>query len=120
MTLSLQGREIGADDLGWIGQLLQKHPDWSRWKLSKVLCEEWNWRNAAGQLKDMAARTLLLKLQARGHLQLPARRQTPAHHLEGQAGGVYDCHRIEASQENEVTKGLGDAPAPTEIAPLIS
>lgn len=78
MTFTLQGRQMTADDLGFIRRLLQEHPQWSRWRLSKVLCEQWNWRNAAGQLKDMAGRTLLLKLQERGHIQLPARRRTPA------------------------------------------
>lgn len=78
MTFTLQGREIASQDLEAIRELLREHPDWSRWKLSKVLCEEWNWRNAAGQIKDMASRTLLLKLEERGHIQLPARRQTPA------------------------------------------
>jgi hypothetical protein len=38
------------------------------------LCERWAWRNAQGRLKDMAARTLLLKLERAGHLRLPARR----------------------------------------------
>ncbi|MDI9381820.1 MAG: hypothetical protein QM845_13250, partial [Verrucomicrobiota bacterium] len=42
-----------------------------RTALSQYLCEVWNWRNAAGRLKDMAARTLLLKLQARGLIGLP-------------------------------------------------
>ena len=74
----LQGRQLSPQDLGLIRQLIEEHPDWSRWKLSKALCEHWNWRNAAGQLKDMASRTLLLKLQERGHLRLPERRQTPA------------------------------------------
>ena len=78
MTFTIQGRELSPDDLGFIRQLIQEHPDWSRWRLSKVLCAHWNWRNAAGQCKDMASRTLLLKLQERGHIELPARRQTPA------------------------------------------
>jgi hypothetical protein len=38
------------------------------------LCAAWNWRNDAGKLKDMAARSLLLKLEARGHIHLPPRR----------------------------------------------
>jgi hypothetical protein len=38
-----------------------------------VLCAVWNWRNGTGQLKDMACRTLLLKLEARGYLRLPPR-----------------------------------------------
>ena len=78
MTLTLQGRELSPEDLGSIRQLIGEHPDWSRWRLSKALCDAWDWRNAAGLPKDMAARSLLLKLQERGHIQLPARRQTPA------------------------------------------
>ena len=78
VTLTLQGRQLSPQDLGLIRNLIQDHPDWSRWKLSQALCRQWNWRNAAGQLKDMASRTLLLKLQERGHVQLPERRQTPA------------------------------------------
>jgi hypothetical protein len=38
------------------------------------LCAAWNWRNAAGRLKDMAARSLLLKLEAQGQIELPPRR----------------------------------------------
>jgi hypothetical protein len=51
--------------------LMAQHPDWHRTALSRHLCELWNWRNGAGRLKDMAARTLLLKLQARGLIELP-------------------------------------------------
>ena len=80
-TLTLQGRQIGSAELGLIRQLIADHPDWSRWRLSKLLCQHWNWRNAAGQIKDMASRTLLLKLQERGHIQLPERRQSPANRM---------------------------------------
>ena len=41
------------------------------------LCLRWGWRNAKGQLKDMAARSLLLKLERRGLIQLP-KRQRPS------------------------------------------
>lgn len=73
----LQGRELGPIQLGWIRQLIATHPEWSRRRLSQALCEGWNWRNCAGQLKDIASRTLLLKLEQRGEIQLPKRRQTP-------------------------------------------
>lgn len=53
---------------------LQVHPDSNRTQLSRELCAVWNWRNGAGRLKDMAARSLLLKLEARGQIQLPPRR----------------------------------------------
>jgi len=79
--LTLQGREVGPADLDLIRQLITDHPTWSRRRLSQGLCEQWNWRNSAGQLKDMASRSLLLKLEQRGHIQLPARRQVPTNRM---------------------------------------
>lgn len=70
-TICLQGRTLTGDDLGMVRALIAQHPDWHRTALSRHLCEIWNWRNQAGRLKDMAARTLLLKLEARGLIQLP-------------------------------------------------
>lgn len=68
----MQGRLLSESDLEGIRQLRQGHPQWSRQQLSVHLAQQWQWRNEAGQLKDMATRTLLLKLQARGLIQLPA------------------------------------------------
>ena len=70
----LQGRELSAADIGTIRSLLDEHPDWCRSRLSVELCERWAWRNAQGRRKDMAARTLLLKLERAGHIRLPPRR----------------------------------------------
>ncbi len=81
MPRTLQGREIGPEDLRLIGQLIGEHPDWSRRRLSRELSSHWQWRNRAGQLKDMAARTLLVKLERLGEVQLPARRQKPVNRM---------------------------------------
>jgi len=70
----MQGRQLSGTDIGLIRSLLDEHPDWCRSRLSVELCERWAWRNAQGRLKDMAARTLLLKLERAGHIRLPARR----------------------------------------------
>ena len=69
--ICLQGRTFTDDDSAMVRSLIGQHPDWHRTALSRHLCELWNWRNQAGRIKDMAARTLLLKLQARGWIQLP-------------------------------------------------
>jgi hypothetical protein len=74
-TLRLQGREWSQAHLGEIRQLRAEHPDWSRSELSVALAQRWDWRNEAGRLKDMAARTFLLKLQARGLIDLPVPRR---------------------------------------------
>jgi len=73
-TAVVQGREVSPADLEQIRELIRAHPDWSRRRLSEVLAGEWDWCNAAGRLKDMAARSLLVKLDQRGWIQLPARR----------------------------------------------
>jgi len=70
----IQGRRIGAEELAFVQSLLATQPGWSRWRISQELARRWEWRTATGQLKDMAARTLLLKLEQRGWLALPPRR----------------------------------------------
>jgi hypothetical protein len=73
-VMVMQGRQIGGGDLDLVRSLLAAHPDWHRTRLSRELCIRWNWRNAQGHLKDMAARTLLLKLERVGQIRLPSRR----------------------------------------------
>jgi hypothetical protein len=71
-TCTLQGRRIGPLELAQVRAFLAEHPSWSRYRLSRQLATLWGWRNPVGQLKDMAARTLLLKLAQRGWITLPA------------------------------------------------
>ena len=73
----IQGRTLGPDDLERIQSLLDVRPSLSRRRISIELAQAWDWRTATGQLKDMAARTLLLKLQQRGIITLPPRRKLP-------------------------------------------
>lgn len=77
----IQGRSIGEAEIGLIRSLLSHKPDWHRTRLSRELCTYWNWRNASGQMKDMACRSLLLKLEQRGYFKLPPRKRTPVNHL---------------------------------------
>ena len=76
-VVTLQGRELTCTDIEFIRQLIAENPGWSRRQLSIALSTTWQWRNANGALKDMACRSLLVKLHDRGEIELPARRQTP-------------------------------------------
>ena len=69
----LQGRRLGPEELALVGYWLATEPTWNRTRLSRELCRRWNWRNEAGRLKDMACRTLLLKLERQGMIRLPVR-----------------------------------------------
>ena len=71
-TLVIQGRPVGTAELEQVRGLLAAHHDGSRYRLSRELCRVWNWRSLTGQIKDMAARSLLLKLEERGLVVLPA------------------------------------------------
>lgn len=77
----IQGRRVDAGHVEQIRQLLAAHPDWGRCRLSRHLALLWDWRNGAGRLKDMAARTLLLKLEGRGWIALPPRRSQAGHRM---------------------------------------
>lgn len=79
--LMIQGRRLDEFDLQGIRQRLAENPNWSRWRLSRELATGWDWRNGAGRLKDMAARALLVKLEQRGLIRLPPRRQAPTNRM---------------------------------------
>lgn len=70
----IQGRKITPTDINLIKKLLIHNPGWNRTKLSRELCKTWQWLRPDGQkLKDMACRTLLLKLERAGYIELPPR-----------------------------------------------
>ena len=73
----IQGRRLTAQDLDLVRHWLATEPGWNRTRLSRELCERWNWRNEAGRLKDMACRTLLLKMERRGLIRVGPDEETP-------------------------------------------
>lgn len=73
---------------------MAEHGDWGRTRLSEELCRLWDWRNARGRIKDMAARSLLLKLERRGLIELPAR-QRPSSNGRRNRGVAAVAHATE-------------------------
>lgn len=67
----IQGRPVTCADLDQIHRMLNTPGRWTRRRLSRELCERWNWRTPLGQLKDIACRSLLRKLDQRGMIRLP-------------------------------------------------
>lgn len=72
-SMVIQGRCVSEEDIAQIQELMRCNPSWHRTRLSRELCQAWGWVNHRGQVKDMACRTLLLKLEALGYLALPKR-----------------------------------------------
>jgi hypothetical protein len=72
----VQGRSVDEEHVTWLQKWIADHPEWSRKRLARELCQLWNWRDRLGQVKDFAARSFLLKLQAQGRIALPALRES--------------------------------------------
>src|SRR3981081_2151925 len=70
-SLVVQGRSLGREEIIWLAPWIEQQGTWRRKRLARELCERWCWRDQRGRLKDFAARSLLLKLEAQGHLRLP-------------------------------------------------
>ena len=104
--LTLQGRRLGSAELGQVAQLISANPGWTRYRLSRELARRWDWRSPTGQLKDMAARTLLLKLEARGLIRLPPRRRASPNRMRHKRVAPLDPR-------------LSQAPLPTALATLL-
>jgi hypothetical protein len=70
-SITVQNRELTLADIHGMQALIAAHPDWSRYRLSREICKKWGWENGKGQIKDIACRSLMRKLDRSGHIQLP-------------------------------------------------
>src|SRR5438094_6334177 len=66
-----RGRVVTTDDVTSIRRLIAENPGASRRRLSRELCEAWQWKQANGALRDMVCRGLLLLLHRAGEIELP-------------------------------------------------
>jgi len=76
-----RGRSITSEEMDFLRRLLRDHPELSRWKLSRQVCEAWKWKQANGELRDMVCRGLLLALDRAGEIQLPPVRRAVRNRL---------------------------------------
>ena len=71
VLLRYRNREVTAADLEFLRQ--QCAAPWAtRGDLARAICRTWNWRQANGSLSSYACSDLLLRLEERGLLTLPA------------------------------------------------
>jgi len=73
LPITIRKRTIHKADLDLIQATVDRHWDKGRKQISKILCQQWNWRQPNGRLKDMACRELLLTLNRKGIITLPHR-----------------------------------------------
>jgi hypothetical protein len=81
VTHRYRSRNITGEEILFIRKLIRDHPELSRWKLSRQLCEAWQWKQANGALGDMVCRGLLLMLHRAGEIELPPVKRTVRNRL---------------------------------------
>ena len=52
-TWRYRGQTIDSEQLSFLREFIAAHPDSSRWKLSRQLCEALGWKQANGALRDV-------------------------------------------------------------------
>jgi hypothetical protein len=81
VVLKYRARVVTDADVAFIRALISENSTASRWALSRLLCEAWNWVQANGALRDMVCRGLMLELHRAGHIELPPVRRVKANPL---------------------------------------
>jgi Domain of unknown function (DUF4338) len=66
-----RGQEITREQVAFLRAFIRTHPESSRWKLSRQVCEALGWKQANGALRDVVCRGLLLMLERAGEIELP-------------------------------------------------
>ena len=70
-TWRYRGQTIGREQIAFLREFIREHPNSSRWKLSRQLCEALGWKQANGALRDVVCRGLMLMLERAGEIELP-------------------------------------------------
>ena len=66
-----RGQNIDSEQVAQLREFIAAHPESSRWKLSRQLCEALGWKQPNGALRDVVCRGLLLMLERAGQIELP-------------------------------------------------
>ena len=65
------GRVFAPELMERIREAQRAHPQWTRCRLAREVCQWMDWRSAVGRLKEMSCRKALLKLHRQGRIPLP-------------------------------------------------
>jgi len=86
MERRFSGKIFSEQDITIIKDLIEANPNFTRNKLSSLVCQTFNWHKVNGELKDMSCRVAMIRMQEAGLIKLPKprnksnnRRKAPEH-----------------------------------------
>jgi hypothetical protein len=98
------GRRFSSEMLEHLRAMIEEHPEWSRSRIAREVCEWLDWKGDNGRRQEVSCRVALLRLQRRGLIPLPepGRRIPPAAVREPVAPGAPVRGSVEEVGELEV------------------
>ncbi len=57
LEVKYQGRTATVQEVNYINEFIDSHPEHSRRRISQELCKQWNWLYSNGSLKDQGNRS---------------------------------------------------------------
>ena len=110
LPITIRKRTITKADLNSIQITINEHWNKGRTPISQILCQQWNWVQPNGQLKDMACRELLLTLKRKGFLRLPPRKNSAYNEKRNRSIPVID------TDQTPIQGRLSDLPPVTLLS----
>ena len=111
----IRGRTFSAEEVEWVSTLVAQRGHLGRWGLALELARQWQWRSPNGQLKRRSGLAVLVELERRGVLRLPAAKR-------GLGPGTVRCKRSLETQTvlPEPESGVLDGYRPLNWEPVES
>jgi len=81
LEVKYQGRIATTEEVTFIKEVISSNPTYSRSRLSRELCQSWNWVQSNGALKAQVCRGYLLALERAGYIKLPVQKFIPPNPL---------------------------------------
>ncbi|EFK06151.1 conserved hypothetical protein [delta proteobacterium NaphS2] len=91
--ITIRKRTINEPDIAFVQEIVFEHWHKGRTQISEILCRKWDWRQSNGRLKDMACREVLLTLERKGFIKLPARKKGANNEKRNRSIPLVETHK---------------------------
>jgi hypothetical protein len=108
------GRRFSGEVLERLRGTIEEHPQWSRSRIAREVCEWLDWKGANGRRQEVSCRVALLRLERRGLVELPEPRRRIARAAASRApltAGAAVRGSVEELAELELVAVRGRTPA---------
>ena len=113
-----RGRNLGADDVERIQCIVDRHREETRQEIAQRVSRRFGWREPGGKWAVSSCRLLLVRLERRALITLPAPRRT-GNFFERRRAAAESAPQAGLVAETSAAAELVEVDAPLEVRPLL-